>query len=114
MSLNFIKNMFTAQAHLRTQSRGTLLSSTEITGATQPALEASAEHWAQQTLHDLGYRSIPYAEGYWLREGMLKRHDWGTIVLTLELTEERRNSLYHVDRHIERSYLETTCLPPTR
>ncbi len=85
---NFTKNMFTAQAHLRTQSRGTLLSSKEITGATQLDLEASAEHWAQQTLHDLGYRSIPYAEGYWLRDGTLKHYDWGDIVLTLELMEE--------------------------
>ena len=87
MSPNFTKNMFTAQAHLRTQSRGTLLSSKEITGATQLDLEASAEHWAQQTLYDLGYRSIPYAEGYWLRDGTLKHYDWGDIILTLELME---------------------------
>ena len=80
--------MFIAQAHLRTQSRGTLLSSTEITGATQLELETSAEYWAQQKLHHLGYRSIPYAEGYWLRDGTLKRYDWGNIVLTLELMEE--------------------------
>ncbi|MDE0686872.1 MAG: hypothetical protein OXI61_01775 [Candidatus Poribacteria bacterium] len=80
--------MFTAKVYLRTQSRGTLLSNTEITSATQLELEAAAEHWAQQTLHDLGYRSIPYAEGYWLRHGTLKHYDWGTIVLTLELMEE--------------------------
>lgn len=79
--------MFTAQANLRTQSCGTLLSSKEITGVTQQELEASAEHWAQQKLYDLGYRSIPYAEGYWLRDGTLKHYDWGNIVLTLELTE---------------------------
>ena len=79
--------MFTAQANLRTQSHGTLLSSKEITGATQLELESSAEHWAQQKLHDLGYRSIPYAEGYWLRDGTLKHYDWGNIVLTLELME---------------------------
>ena len=77
--------MFTAQAHLRIQSRGTLLSSKEITGVTQQELETSAEHWAQQTLHDLGYRSIPYAEGYWLCDGTLKHYDWDNIVLTLEL-----------------------------
>ena len=88
MSPNFTRNMFIAQAHLRTQSRGTLLSSTEITGATQLELETSAEYWAQQKLHDLGYRSIPYAEGYWLRDGTLKHYDWGNIVLTLELTED--------------------------
>ena len=79
--------MFTAQAVLKTQSRGTLLSSKEITGATQLDLESSAVHWAQQTLHDLGYRSIPYDEGYWLRDGTLKHYDWGNIVLTLELME---------------------------
>ena len=79
--------MFTAQATLKTQSRGMLLSSKEITGATQLALESSAEDWAQQMLHDLGYRSIPYAEGYWLRDGTLKHYDWGDIVLTLERTE---------------------------
>ena len=84
---NFRKNMFTAQATLRTQSRRTILSSKEITGSTQKALESSAEEWAQQTLHDLGYRSIPYAEGYWLRDGTLKHYDWGNIVFTLKLTE---------------------------
>ena len=80
--------MFTAQATLKTQSRGTLLSSRKFTGATQQVLESSAEDWAQQTLHDLGYRSIPDAEGYWLRDGTLKHYDWGDIVLTLELMEE--------------------------
>ena len=84
---NFIKNMFIAQATLRTQSRRAILSSKEITGATQKALESSAEEWAQQTLHDLGYRSIPYAEGYWLRDGTLKHYDWGDIVFTLKLME---------------------------
>ena len=79
--------MFTAQATLRTQSCRTILSSTEITRATQLELESSAEHWAQQTLHDLGYRSIPYAEGYWLRDGTLKHYDWGNIVFTLKLIE---------------------------
>ena len=79
--------MFTAQATLKTQSRGTLLSSKEFTGATQQELESAAEDWAQQTLHDLGYRSIPYTEGYWLRDGTLKHYDWGNIVLTLELME---------------------------
>lgn len=79
--------MFTAQVVLKTQSLGTLLSSEEITGATQQELQSSAEDWAQQTLHDLGYRSIPYAEGYWLRDGTLKHYDWGNIVLTLELME---------------------------
>ena len=79
--------MFTAQAALKTQSRGTLLSSKEITGATQQELQSSAEDWAQQTLHDLGYRSIPYAEGYWLRDRTLKHYDWGNIILTLELME---------------------------
>ena len=79
--------MFTAQASLKTQSRGTLLSSKEITGATQRELQSSAEDWAQQTLHDLGYRSIPYAEGYWLRDGTLKHYDWGNIIFTLELME---------------------------
>ena len=79
--------MFTGQASLKTQSRGMLLSNKEITGATQLDLESSAVHWAQQTLHDLGYRSIPYAEGYWLRDGTLKHYDWGNIVLTLELME---------------------------
>ena len=79
--------MFTAQATLKTQSRGTLLSSKEFTGATQQELESSAEDWAQQTLHDLGYRAIRYAEGYWLRDGTLKHYDWGDIVLTLELME---------------------------
>ena len=87
MSPNFTKNMFTAQATLRTQSRRTILSSKEITGATQKALESSAEEWAQQTLDDLGYRSIPYAEGYWLRDGTLKHYDWGDIVFTLKLME---------------------------
>ena len=80
--------MFTAQATLRTQSRRTILSGKEITGATQEMLESSAEEWAQQTLHDLGYRSIPYAGGYWLRDGTLKHYDWGNIVFTLELMEE--------------------------
>lgn len=79
--------MFTAQATLRPQSRRTILSSKEITGATQKALESSAEEWAQQTLHDLGYRSIPYAEGYWLRDGALKHYDWGDLVLTVKLME---------------------------
>ncbi len=79
--------MFTAQATLKIQSRGTLLSSKEITGVTQQELESAAEDWAQQTLHDLGYRSIPYAEGYWLRDGTLKHYDWGDIVLTLERME---------------------------
>ena len=79
--------MFTAQAVLKTQSCGTLLSRKEITGATQQELQSSAEHWAQQTLHALGYRSIPYADGYWLRDGMFKHYDWGDIVLTLELME---------------------------
>ena len=80
--------MLTAQVSLKTHFRGTLLSSKEITEATQQALQSSAEDWAQQTLHDLGYRSIPYAEGYWLRDGTLKHYDWGDIVLTLELMEE--------------------------
>lgn len=79
--------MFTAQATLKIQSRGTLLSSKEITGVTQQELESAAEDWAQQTLHDLGYRSIPYAAGYWLRDGRLKHYDWGDIVLTLERME---------------------------
>ena len=79
--------MFTAQATLKIQSRGTLLSSKEFTGATQQELESAVEDWAQQTLHDLGYRSIPYAEGYWLRDGTLKHYDWGDIILTLERME---------------------------
>ncbi len=79
--------MFTAQATLKTQSGGMLLSSKEFTGVTQQELESDAEDWAQQTLHDLGYRSIPYAEGYWLRDGTLKHYDWGDIVLTLERME---------------------------
>ena len=79
--------MFTAQATLKTQSGGMLLSRKEIIGATQQELESAAEDWAQQTLHDLGYRSIPYAEGYWLRDGTLKHYDWGDIVLTLERME---------------------------
>ena len=83
--------MFIAQAALKTQSRGTLLSSKEFTGATQQELQSAAEHWAQQKLHDLGYRSIPYAEGYWLRDGTLKHYDWGSIVLTLELMDRSRN-----------------------
>ena len=78
--------MLTAQASLKTHACGTLVSSKEITGATQQALQSSVEDWAQQTLHNLGYRSVPYAEGYWLRDGTLKRYDWGDIVLTLELT----------------------------
>ena len=83
--------MFTAQAALKTQSSGTLLASKEFTGATQQELQSSAEHWAQQTLYDLGYRSLPYAEGYWLRDGKLKHYDWGSIVLTLELMDRSRN-----------------------
>ena len=81
--------MFTAQAALKTQSCETLLSSKEFTGAhtTQQELQSAAEDWAQQTLHDLGYQSIPYAEGYWLRDGTLKHYDWGNIILTLELME---------------------------
>lgn len=77
----------TAQAALKTHSRGTLSSSKEITGATQQALQASAEEWAQQTLHEIGYRSIPYAEGYWLRDRTFKHYDWSDIILTLELME---------------------------
>ena len=79
--------MLTAQVSLKPHACGTLLSRKEITGATRHVLEAAAEKWAQQTLHALGYRSIPFAEGYWLRDGTLKRYDWGTIVLTLELME---------------------------
>ena len=79
--------MFTAQAALKIQSCGTLLASKEFTGATRQELQSSAEHWAQETLHDLGYQSIPYAEGYWLHDRMLKHYDWGNIILTLELME---------------------------
>ena len=80
--------MLTAQATLKTHPRGTLLSSKDITGTTQQALQTAAAEWAQQTLYNLGYRSIPIAEGYWLRDGTLKHYDWGTLILTLELMEE--------------------------
>ena len=79
--------MFTAQAALKIQSCGTLLSSKKFTGATRQELQSSAEHWAQETLHDLGYQAIPYADGYWLRDRTLKYYSWGNIIFTLELME---------------------------
>ena len=37
--------------------------------------------------HNFGYRSILYAEEYWLRDGTLKHYDWGDIVSTRESME---------------------------
>lgn len=79
--------MLTAEATLKTHTHGTLLSRKTVTGATQQALEVSAEAWAQQKLHDLGYRSIPSAEGYSHRNGTRKHYDWGPIIFTLEYME---------------------------
>ena len=55
--------MFTAQVVLKTQSSGTLLSSEEITGATQQELQSSAEDWAQQTLHEPRLSVNPVCRG---------------------------------------------------
>ena len=58
-----------------------------VCGCSDERLSQPMEVMFFGTPHNLGYRSIPYAEEYWLRDGTLKHYDWGNIVLTLERME---------------------------
>ena len=64
-----------------------------VCGCSDERLSQPMEVMFFGTPHNLGYRSIPYAEGYWLRDRTIKHYDWGDIVLTLERRAECKRQL---------------------